>query len=219
MTHLIYVADPMCSWCYGFGPELLALLDSLPDVQIDLIMGGLRAYNQQVLDEATRATILGHWQHVAERTGLPFASNAMRQPGFVYDTEPACRAVVTARTLTDDQSGRATLAVFHAIQHGFYAEARDVCDSAVLAELAVTALNKVEGEGSFDVESFTETLVSPMAMSDVRDDFEQTQRWGIRGFPALLVVHRQALHVIANGYTTRDDLISSLQRVLQVQQA
>ena len=20
--HLIYFSDPMCSWCYGFGPEL-----------------------------------------------------------------------------------------------------------------------------------------------------------------------------------------------------
>ena len=25
--HLIYFADPMCSWCYGFGPELRKLLD------------------------------------------------------------------------------------------------------------------------------------------------------------------------------------------------
>ena len=23
---LIYIADPMCSWCYGFGPELAKLL-------------------------------------------------------------------------------------------------------------------------------------------------------------------------------------------------
>ena len=24
-TGLIYVADPMCSWCYGFAPSLTAL--------------------------------------------------------------------------------------------------------------------------------------------------------------------------------------------------
>ncbi|MFZ6655293.1 DsbA family protein [Undibacterium sp. TJN19] len=215
MTHLIYVADPLCSWCYGFGPELLALLETLPDAKIDLVMGGLRAYNKQVLDDATRTTILGHWQHVAERSGLPFSSSAMSQPGFIYDTEPACRAVVTARTLTDDASGRATLAVFHALQHAFYAEAQDVCDAGVLADIAVTALNKAEGEGSFDIASFTETLVSPMAMSDAREDFEQTQRWGIGGFPALLVVHNEALHMIASGYTTRDELISTLQQLQQ----
>ncbi len=167
------------------------------------------------MDETTRATTRGHWKHVAERSGLPFGETAMSQSGFIYDTEPACRTVVTARTLTDDDSGRAILAVFHAVQHGFYAEGRDVCNPAVLAELAVAALNQVEGEGSFDVASFSETLVSPMAMSDTRADFEQSQRWGIRGFPALFVVHNKALHMIANGYTSRDDLISSLQQVQQ----
>lgn len=215
MTQLIYVADPMCSWCYGFGPELLALLDTLPGAKVDVIMGGLRAYNKQVLDEETRTTILGHWQHVAERTGLPFDSAALLQPGFIYDTEPACRAVVTARTLTDDDTGRAALAVFHAIQHAFYAEGKDVRDTAVLSALAVEAMNKVEGEDSFDVHSFAETFVSPMAMSDTREHFEQAQRWGIRGFPALLLVHNEALHMLASGFTTRDDLITTLQQVQQ----
>lgn len=218
MTHLIYVADPMCSWCYGFGPELQALLETIPDAKIDLVMGGLRAYNKQLLDDATRTMLLGHWQHVAERSGLPFDEQALMRPGFIYDTEPACRAVVTARTLTDDDSGLAVLAVFHAIQHGFYASARDVCDSAVLAELAVAAMNQVEGEGSFDEASFGETLASPMAMSDTRADFEQSQQWGIRGFPALLVLHDNALHMIANGYTTCDDLIKSLQELQQSSQ-
>ena len=215
MTHLIYVADPMCSWCYGFGPELQALLDTLPGAKIDLVMGGLRAYNQQVLDDASRDNMLGHWQRVAERSGLPFNDSAISKAGFIYDTEPACRAVTAARTLSDEATGRAVLAVFHAIQHGFYAEGKDVRDPAVLADLAVAALNRVEGEGSFDVESFLETLVSPMGMAEVRTDFEQIQRWGIRGFPVLLMMRQDALHMIANGYTTRDDLISSLQQVQQ----
>ncbi|MES2039580.1 MAG: DsbA family protein [Pseudomonadota bacterium] len=215
MMQLIYVADPMCSWCYGFGPELLAFLDTVPDAKIDLIMGGLRAYNKQVLDDATRTTIMGHWQQVAERSGLPFSDTAMLQAGFVYDTEPACRAVVTARTLTDDDTGWSALAVFHAVQRGFYAEGRDVRDPVVLSELAVTAMNKVEGGGSFDAVSFAETLVSPMAMSDTREHFEQAKNWGIRGFPALLLVHDGALHMIASGYTTRDDLISTFQQLTQ----
>jgi protein-disulfide isomerase-like protein with CxxC motif len=53
MIQLIYVADPMCSWCYGFGPELQALLEMMPDANLDIIVGGLRAYNQEVMSEAT----------------------------------------------------------------------------------------------------------------------------------------------------------------------
>lgn len=215
MTHLIYVADPMCSWCYGFGPELQALLDAVPGSRLDLVLGGLRAYNQQVLDDTTRTTILSHWKHVEERSGLPFGGDAMSQPGFIYDTEPACRAVVAARTLVDEVSSAAVLNVFHAIQHAFYAEGKDVTDIGVLSEIAVTALNAVEGADSYDAISFHETMLSPMTMSDARQDFEQSQRWGIRGFPALLLVHQDALHMIASGYTTRDELIATLKQVQQ----
>ena len=36
---LVYFADPMCSWCYGFGPELDALLIGRPGLRVDLVMG------------------------------------------------------------------------------------------------------------------------------------------------------------------------------------
>ena len=135
MYHLIYIADPMCSWCYGFGPQLKALLDALPDVQLDIVVGGLRAYNTDVMDEAQKATILGHWKQVQAASGLPFSTSGMARPNFVYDTEPACRALVAARILSPDLPSRSMLDVFHAIQHAFYAQGRDVTDLQVLAEI------------------------------------------------------------------------------------
>ena len=40
---LIYFADPMCSWCYGFSPVVRALRPRYAEVlPIRLIMGGLR---------------------------------------------------------------------------------------------------------------------------------------------------------------------------------
>lgn len=37
---LVYFADPMCSWCYGFGPELEAFLRERPAMRVDVVMGG-----------------------------------------------------------------------------------------------------------------------------------------------------------------------------------
>ncbi len=213
MTQLLYIADPMCSWCYGFGPELDALLAQMPDAKMDIIVGGLRAYNTEVMDEEKKATILGHWQHVAEASGLPFSDTGMSQDGFIYDTEPACRAVVATRILADELAPRARLAVFRAIQHAFYAEGRDVTRAEVLSEVCVSALN--QASGGYDVESFQETLTAYPTAAETREDFEQTQRWGIRGFPALLLVHEGALHMIASGYTKTADLVESLRQVQQ----
>lgn len=215
MTHLIYIADPMCSWCYGFGPELTSLLDTLPDARLDIVLGGLRAYNTEVMDEAKKATILDHWKHVEEASGLPFTRHGMAQPGFIYDTEPACRTVVAARTLADDLPSRAILDVFHAVQHAFYAEGKDITDLHLLAQIATEALNKAGDTGSFDAGSFYETLTAPMTMAETRQDFAQTQRWGISGFPALLLAHQDALHRVASGYTKTAQLVAAINEVLR----
>ncbi|WP_423709486.1 DsbA family protein [Undibacterium sp. WLX3042] len=213
MIQLIYVADPMCSWCYGFGPELQALLEMMPDANLDIIVGGLRAYNQEVMSEEQRQTIRGHWKHVAEATGLPFAATGMTQAGFKYDTEPACRTVVATKMLADHLSPVQLLSVFRAIQHAFYAEGKDVTDLRLLSDIAVRALNETDGAESFDASSFYETLVSPLCMADTRQEFEQCQRWGIRGFPALLLVHNNALHMIASGFTKRAALVSAIEEI------
>ena len=39
---LYYVADPMCSWCFGFAPELAAIRAGLPaHIRLEYVMGGL----------------------------------------------------------------------------------------------------------------------------------------------------------------------------------
>jgi putative protein-disulfide isomerase len=216
MTHLIYVADPMCSWCYGFGPELLGLLKTLPEVRLEIVVGGLRAYNTEVMGAKKKATILGHWKHVEEASGLPFTTDGMPQPGFIYNTEPACRAVVAARILADDLPSTVILDVFHAVQHAFYAQGKDVTDLHVLAQTCANALNASAGTDTFDEASFYETLLAPSTIAETQQDFEQTQRWGVDGFPALLLGYKDALHMLASGYTKTADLQAALKEVRQL---
>ena len=43
ILHLIYVMDPMCSWCYGFAPVIKRLVaEQEGTLQFKLVMGGLR---------------------------------------------------------------------------------------------------------------------------------------------------------------------------------
>jgi hypothetical protein len=42
VTTLVYVHDPMCSWCWGFDPVLRELVSSLPEgVAVRRLLGGL----------------------------------------------------------------------------------------------------------------------------------------------------------------------------------
>lgn len=210
----LYIADPMCSWCYGFSHELQKFLVEIPDAELDIVLGGLRAYNKQTMDADQREMILSHWEKVRQVSGLPFDMTGLDKPDFIYDTEPACRAVVTAKILTEDMPTKINFAVFQTIQHAFYAEAKDVTDELVLAEVAVQALNAYENSDVFDVASFLETLHSAESKEETRQHFEQVQRWGVRGFPMLLLVREDGLHTLSSGYSKSDEIRNHYQALL-----
>ena len=154
-------------------------------------------------------------------SGLPFSTSGMAQPGFVYDTEPACRAVVAARTLGEDLPSRSILDVLHAIQHAFYAEGRDVTNLQVLAEVGAAALTDASGRNGLaeqpiapiDNTEFLSVLSAASTISETRQDFAQVQRWGIQGFPALVLEHDAQLHLICSGYTKTADLIDRIEAI------
>jgi putative protein-disulfide isomerase len=198
--NLIYIADPMCSWCYGFGKTMDMLLaepgDAAP-LQLALVMGGLRPYTTEPMPPGRADEIFGHWRHVHEATGLPFAqvpNTALHLPGFVYDTEPASRALVSVRALSPKHQWR----YFKEVQKAFYADAKDVTQAGVLADLAEPL--------GLPRDKFLEVFESIAMRDATRQDFAQSQAWGIRGFPALVAEHAGGLHLVAQGYLPIDGL-------------
>jgi putative protein-disulfide isomerase len=211
MHRLIYVADPMCSWCYGFGPELSGMFDAMPGLGLEIVVGGLRAYNTQPMDDRLKATLRSHWQHVEEASGLAFSDAAITRAGFVYDTEPACRSVVTARLLAPDLPPRAQLDVFHAIQRAFYAEGIDITHGSALADVTSAALT--EQGVSIDAASFHAEWSDEAAIDATRNDFARTRRWGISGFPAVLLDSGNALSLVISGYAKTATLLERLRQL------
>ena len=208
MTKLIYIADPMCSWCYGFGPELTTLREGVPELRFEVVLGGLRAYNKELMDEALSTTLLSHWKKVAETSGLPFSEEAMSHKDFIYDTEPACRAVVTARMLAPEVA----LDVFQAIQHGFYADGLDTTKSDVLAKISVAVFNKAGID--INAEDFLATWSSEDAITTTNNDFLQTQRWGVTGFPTLVYERVGELYLVTSGFARTEVLVERLQTLV-----
>jgi putative protein-disulfide isomerase len=173
--HLIYFADPMCSWCYGFSPVIdevrRAYGRALP---IRVVMGGLRPGTDQPMTEKAKTEIVGHWNHVHEATGLPFDAAVLDREGFVYDTDPAARAVVVARRESEELAVR----YLAAAQRAFYAGNRDVTSPEVLADLAA--------DFGLDREAFLAAWTSEDAKQETWRDYAITHRAGVAGFPTLV---------------------------------
>jgi putative protein-disulfide isomerase len=184
---LWYFADPMCSWCWGFAPAIDGLRDSHRDrLRIALVLGGLR-HDRTPMTPTQRDDILHHWREVHARTGQPFHFDGALPAGFVYDTEPACRAVATAGGIDP----ALTFPLFRAIQSAFYADGRDVTRAAVLTELAA-------GLG-VDATAFAAAFAGDEARARVQAHFRQTRLAGVRGFPTLILQQGERLTPVARG--------------------
>ncbi|MGH6986577.1 MAG: DsbA family protein [Caulobacteraceae bacterium] len=173
--HLVYFADPMCSWCWGFAPVIeAAAMAYRAQLRLRLVMGGLRPGTTEPMKEEARAEIRHHWRAVAAASGQAFDCQIIDEPDFVYDTDPAARAVVLARRV----DGPAALGFLTALQRAFYAEGRRIGDPEVQADIAAAC--------GFDRPSFREGLREMDLAEETWRDYATSQRAGVTGFPTLI---------------------------------
>lgn len=205
--NLIYIADPMCSWCWGFSPVIDAIRARLGSaLPIRLVMGGLRPGTVKPMDEDAKRTTREHWEHVREASGQPFDFGFFEREIFIYDTEPAARAVVAARRSSMDTA----LDLLKDLHRAFYAENRDVTDESVLATIAAAH--------GLDRAVFLDALRSGEVRDETWQDFAISQQAGIRGFPSLLAStgERNEYSIVTLGYQPAEHILPPLERWMEM---
>lgn len=197
---LLYVADPMCSWCWGFSPVIRTVAERFAGrAPLEVVMGGLRPGTTTPMDEAMRTAIREHWEHVRQASGQPFDFSFFSRDGFIYDTEPACRAVVTARSLRPPVA----LDFLARVQAAFYRDNLDVTAPDTLADVAEAC--------GLDRDDFLTHFDAPETLQATRSDFGRAAQLGARGFPTLIGddgVRRVGLSI---GYQPSDSLLPKVE--------
>ena len=195
---LLYVADAMCSWCYGFAPVLAAFLAQHPELPVTLVQGGLRPGRAaQVVDDDLRQYLAGAWAGVARTTGRAI-DRELPPLGWRYDSEPAARAVAAVRRQHPGQA----LAYFRRVQDAFYGRGEDVTDFAVLGALA--------GELGLDRPALARLLADESLGQDTLADYRRARALGVRGFPSLFLEQDGQPRPLAAGYRPLADLERAL---------
>ncbi len=201
---LWYFADPMCSWCWGFSPTIEVLRDAYRDrMKIALVLGGLRPSLTEPMTPTAREEILHHWHVVHDRTGQPFRFEGALPEGFVYDTEPASRAIVAVGGMDP----ALIFPLFKAVQHAFYAEGRDVTQPAILAGLAA--------ELGVDATLFLNAFNSDAARTKTLAHFRQARQAGVGSFPTLVIQQDTQLHPVSSGCLPLETVRETIDRHLQ----
>lgn len=202
MRELVYVADPMCSWCYAFGPELDEVRGEA-DLSVRIVMGGLFVgVHRRKLDDELRAYLRETWARVGELSGRPVEFGLLERAAWIYDTEPSCRAVVWCR----NHEPGSTLEFFGAIQRAFYAEGADVTNTVTLSAIADRC--------GLDGDRMLAALGDDDHAAATRNDFEEARLLGARGFPYLLLDTGRERIPVATGYARAGAVLRSLRAFL-----
>lgn len=212
-THVTYLFDPLCGWCYAAAPAI-ARLQGTPGVQVDLAPTGLFAgAGARPMDAQFAQYAWSNDHRIQQLTGQPFTQayrdNVLGAVSGRFDSGPATLALTAVAQTAPAQE----LAALHAIQSARYVDGRDTTALPVLADVlgaiglhAAAALMRA-GDGALHAAMQQRVAAARAAM----------QALGAQGVPQL-VVHS------ANGAQQRllssTDLLGPLDALLaQVQSA
>lgn len=204
-VEIIYIGDPMCSWCWGISPALnrLEKAATANGIPYRIVLGGLRPNNSQEWNPEFANFLRHHWEEVNKRSGQPFGYDLLEAAHFQYNTEPSCRAVVTARTIDPETEGR----FFELTQHRFYVQNEDP--------------NKVEfyqsicQELGIDFDRFQELFSSEEMKTATMRDFQLNRSWGVSGYPTVVFRKSDQLIAIARGYAEFEHMWAAVEQLAE----
>ena len=196
---LWYIADPMCSWCWGFAPVIEEIRLSYRNfLKIELLLGGLRPGTKQAIAPAQREEIMHHWKAVKRVTGQSFRFEDAMPEGFIYDTEPASRGVVAMFLINPE----VMFPFFRSIQSSFYVEQKDVTKLEILMLIAADI--------GIDAKLFLRVYESDEAKKQISIHFNKVRRWGIHSFPTVIVQNAAGYSILNRGYCSLEALCVQL---------
>lgn len=195
MKEIIYIGDPMCSWCWGFAPAVDAMREEYAGrAEVSLVVGGLRVGPSPPVNEEMKEYLLHHWREVNEASGQPFNLDCELPEDFVYDTEPSCRAVVTVRLSNPERA----FEFFKDLQRAFYVENKDVTSETVLAQEAA--------QFGYDEKNFLAAFNAVETRRKTMDDIAFAAQLGITGFPSVVLRDGEHYTLLTYGYTPFSEL-------------
>ncbi len=185
---LYYFGDPMCSWCWGFKPVLEQVDREYPELKRVTVMGGLRGGEDVPMSDDLARLIQNAWGRIHETTGQPFNFDLWKAHRPLGTTWPACRAVLAARLMEPEREWLFMVGMFKA----YFTQAKDPTQRETQLDVAQSL--------GFDRQSFDTVLESPQVRTALEEDLQLTQRFGVTGFPTVVLSLGKEHYLISPGY-------------------
>lgn len=202
---LVYVHDPMCSWCFGFDETLATIIENLiGTVPIKRLLGGLAPDTDQTMPQHLQESLQATWRRIErDIPGTVFNYDFWQQCTPRRSTYPSCRAVIAARRQGEHFDELMTAA----IQQAYYCKAQNPSDKETLIALAKGIGLKL---GQFEAD-----LDSTTVHQCLTDEIRAARSLGIHSYPSLAVVSNKDVRHIDLVYTDARPMLDQIVRAIE----
>lgn len=203
-THLFYIHDPMCSWCYAFSSNLTALHKNLPSsIHISYLLGGLAADTTKPMPIDLQKSIQQAWRQIESTIpSIQFNYDFWKLNTPFRSTYPACRAMLAAKK----QGANFETKILHAIQKAYYQQAQNPSLQTTLQECAI--------ETGLDPVKFKKDLSSTAIENELQDEIKLTRSMGVNSYPSLCLLHNEQQYLITVDYLNYQAMINEINNIL-----
>lgn len=197
---LVYIMDPMCSWCWAFKPVLAEIRRTFPELGYYTLAGGLAPDSDEPMPGAQQEQIAATWKRIEAKVGTAFNHDFWRVCQPRRSTYPACRALLLARKVNKED------AMITAIQEAYYLKAKNPSDIDTLADCAESI--------GMNPGAFMQAIVGPEINEALEQELAFTHHLGARSFPTLVLKAADKWFEIALDYNDASVMISQIRQRL-----
>ena len=204
-TQLIYIHDPMCSWCYGFSPVFHQLCREIDGrLPVFRLLGGLAPDSAEPMPDDLQRHLQDTWRRIQQRIpGTTFNFEFWRVCRPRRSTWPACRAVIAARQLDTTME----VPMIEAIQRAYYREARNPSDDVTLIALA--------GDLGLDATAFAAQLDARNTHEQLAHEIARSRQIGADSFPSLRLQTDTSVWPVAIDYNKVEPMRATIDALLE----
>ena len=197
---LIYIHDPMCSWCWGFRPVWQQVQRAVAGkLDVRYVLGGLAADTDEPMPEEMRLNVIDNWRRIQrEIPGTEFNYDFWSRCSPRRSTYPACRAIIACRMQQPELESEMLLL----IQQAYYLLARNPSDLDVLVALAEQL--------GLDTRQFVDDIQSEVCQNVLLEEIEFCREINIFSFPSLVIKQGESYTPLDIDYNSSTNILSQI---------
>jgi putative protein-disulfide isomerase len=204
---LLYVYDPLCGWCYGFGPVVEKIERNYQsDIEVEIISGGM-IMGERIAPVGNMADyILQAIPRLERMTGAAFGEpykQLLKEGTYVTSSEKPSVALCVYKSFKKDSA----VSYGHTIQTSFYKYAKDLNNDTLYADIAK--------DFGIDRTQFLNRMRDSTYLNQAHAEFKKAAALGVTGFPTLLMKQENGYVKISEGYATYDSIEKYIQKEIK----